>query len=163
MTAYKRLMHEAKQLATDPPDGIAAGLVSADNLFLWNVVIVGPDDTPYEAGLFTATLSFPRDYPFSPPKMKFTCPMWHPNVYASGEVCISILHPPGADQFGYEAECERWTPSQSIEKILLSVMSMLAEPNTESGANIDAAKEYRDRRGDFEQRVRGLVRETLGL
>jgi hypothetical protein len=54
----------------------------------------------------------------------------------AGEVCISILHAPGADPLQYESDAERWTPSQSIEKILLSVMSMLAEPNVESGANI---------------------------
>lgn len=50
-----------------------------------------------------------------------------------GRVCISILHPPGDDPMGYESATERWSPVQNVEKILLSVMSMLAEPNCESG------------------------------
>jgi len=60
-------------------------------------------------------------------------------VYKDGTVCISILHPPGDDPNHYETSSERWSPVQSVEKILLSVMSMLAEPNDESGANIDAS------------------------
>ncbi|OMJ24663.1 Ubiquitin-conjugating enzyme E2-18 kDa [Smittium culicis] len=70
--------------------------------------------------------------------MKFTCPIFHPNVYPNGEVCISILHAPGEDPNQYESSAERWSPVQSVEKILLSVLSMIAEPNDESGANIDA-------------------------
>lgn len=47
-------------------------------------------------------------------------------VYADGRVCISILHAPGDDPMGYESSSERWSPVQSVEKILLSVVSMLA-------------------------------------
>ena len=49
-----------------------------------------------------------------------------PLVYTDGRVCISILHPPGDDPLQYESSSERWSPVQSIEKILLSVVSMLA-------------------------------------
>lgn len=58
--------------------------------------------------------------------MKFTCDFFHPNVYPNGTVCISILHPPGDDPNMYESSSERWSPVQSVEKILLSVVSMLA-------------------------------------
>ena len=61
------------------------------------------------------------------------------SVYPNGEVCISILHAPGEDPNHYESSDERWSPVQSVEKILLSVVSILAEPNDESPANIDAA------------------------
>lgn len=50
----------------------------------------------------------------------------HCAVYPDGRVCISILHTPGEDPLGYESATERWSPVQSIEKILLSVVSMLA-------------------------------------
>lgn len=62
-----------------------------------------------------------------------------PSVYPDGKVCISILHPPGNDPNQYESAAERWSPVQTVEKILLSVLSMLSEPNVESPANIDAA------------------------
>lgn len=95
--------------------------------------------------------------------MKFTCEMYHPNIYKDGTVCISILHAPGDDPNMYESASERWSPIQSVDKILLSVMSMLAEPNDESGANIDASKMWRDDQEQFVQIVRGTVRKALGL
>ena len=84
-------------------------------------------------------------------------------VYSDGKVCISILHAPGDDPMGYESSAERWSPVQSVEKILLSVVSMLAEPNDESGANVDAAKMWREDRIEFERIAQKLVRKTLGL
>lgn len=84
-------------------------------------------------------------------------------VYPSGLVCISILHPPGDDPNHYEHASERWSPIQSVEKILISVMSMLAEPNDESPANVEAAKMWRERRAEYEGVVRSGVRRMLGL
>ena len=84
-------------------------------------------------------------------------------MYPSGLVCISILHAPGDDPNMYEHASERWSPIQSVEKILISVVSMLAEPNDESPANVEAAKMWRERRGEFEKIVRDGVRRNLGL
>jgi ubiquitin-protein ligase len=84
-------------------------------------------------------------------------------VYPSGLVCISILHPPGDDPNHYEHASERWSPIQSVEKILISVMSMLAEPNDESPANVEAAKMWREQRPEYERRVREGCRRMLGL
>uniref|UniRef100_A0A667H0G6 Ubiquitin conjugating enzyme E2 G2 n=2 Tax=Carnivora TaxID=33554 RepID=A0A667H0G6_LYNCA len=126
-------------------------------------VQTGPEDTCFEFGVFPAILSFPLDYPLSPPKMRFTCEMFHPNIYPDGRVCISILHAPGDDPMGYESSAERWSPVQSVEKILLSVVSMLAEPNDESGANVDASKMWRDDREQFCRVARQLAQKSLGL
>jgi ubiquitin-conjugating enzyme E2 G2 len=78
-------------------------------------------------------------------------------VYTNGEVCISILHAPGEDPLQYEQASERWSPIQSVEKILISVMSMLAEPNDESPANVDAARMWREKRDEYEKVVRQNV------
>ena len=123
----------------------------------------GPESTVYEGGVFTARLTFPSDYPLSPPKMQFVSDMFHPNVYPDGRVCISILHAPGEDPLGYESISERWSPVQSIEKVLLSVVSMLAEPNDESGANVDAAKMWREDREQFKRIAIQVVRKSLNL
>jgi ubiquitin-conjugating enzyme E2 G2 len=133
-------------------------------------------DTAFEGGIFTARLTFPRDYPLNPPQMRFTGRIFHPNIYADGRVCISILHPPGDDPNQYESSSERWSPVQSVEKILLSVVSMLAEPNDESGANIEACvgfpsvfephlcqKVWRANRPEFNRIVRQCVEESLGI
>lgn len=71
--------------------------------------------------------------------MKFITEIWHPNIDKNGDVCISILHEPGDDKFGYEKASERWLPVHTVETILISVISMLADPNDESPANVDAA------------------------
>ena len=123
----------------------------------------GPDGTPFEDGVFVAQLLFPTDYPMSPPKMKFISEIFHPNVYRDGRVCISILHTPGDDPLGYESPNERWSPVQSVEKVLLSVVSMLSEPNDESPANVDAAKLWRNNRPKFLEIADRLVRKSLGL
>nr|XP_025148553.1 ubiquitin-conjugating enzyme E2 G2 isoform X3 [Bubalus bubalis] len=98
--------------------------MNEENFFEWEALIMGPEDTCFEFGVFPAILSFPLDYPLSPPKMRFTCEMFHPNIYPDGRVCISILHAPGDDPMGYESSAERWSPVQSVEKILLSVSPM---------------------------------------
>ncbi|KAI0398082.1 ubiquitin-conjugating enzyme/RWD-like protein [Xylariaceae sp. FL0594] len=162
-TAHRRLLGEYKALSTDPPDGISAGPVNEDDMFVWEALIEGPEGTPFEGGIFPAELKFPKDYPLSPPKMTFLGEIFHPNVYTNGVVCISILHPPGDDPNQYEHASERWSPIQSVEKILISVMSMLAEPNDESPANVEAAKMWRENRAEYEQRVRDGVRRMLGL
>ncbi|RPA87060.1 ubiquitin-conjugating enzyme [Ascobolus immersus RN42] len=161
--ASRRLLHEYRALSLSPPDGITAGPSSEDDLFTWECLIAGPSGTPFEGGVFPAELKFPHDYPLSPPTMKFTCEMFHPNIYKDGTVCISILHAPGDDPNMYESASERWSPVQSVEKILLSVMSVLAEPNDESGANIDASKVWRENRKQYEAEVRRCVRKALGL
>ncbi|TPX38927.1 hypothetical protein SeLEV6574_g07516 [Synchytrium endobioticum] len=162
-TALKRLMTEYKELTVNAPDGVTAGPINETDFFTWEALIAGPEDTPFEGGIFSATLTFPRDYPLAPPVMRFTCPIFHPNVYKDGTVCISILHPPGDDPTSYESASERWSPVQSVEKILLSVVSMIAEPNDESPANLDAAKMWRTDRPGYEKIVRQNVKVSLGL
>ena len=69
-TALRRLMSEHKALSEAAPEGIMAGPMSEDNFFEWEAAITGPEATPFEDGVFLARLSFPRDYPLSPPKMR---------------------------------------------------------------------------------------------
>ncbi|KAJ1333062.1 ubiquitin-conjugating enzyme E2 G1 [Microdochium nivale] len=159
------------QKADDLP-GISVGLVSDSNMFEWEVVLMINDETKYYGGAyFRARLSFPPEYPILPPKMRFLRPVpFHPNIYQGGpqdgELCISILHAPGEDKWGYESAAERWNPMQGPASILMSVISLFSEPNDESPANLDAAKLLRiEREGgakDFRKMVRKCVRESLG-
>jgi len=156
-------MSEYRTLLTDSLEGIVAGPKDEDNYFLWTAMFSGPEGTPFEGGVFEAELKFPDDYPLKPPEMKFVDKIWHPNVYPDGKVCISILHPPGDDPNQYELASERWSPIQSVEKILISVMSLLAEPNDESPANLDAAKMWRENRPEYEKKVRAQAKQNLGV
>ena len=142
--------------------GLSVGLVDENNFYKWSVVIFGPTETIYEGGFFRAILDFPEDYPNNPPKMQFTTKMWHPNIYKDGKVCISILHPPGTDKFNEQEKAEeRWRPSLGAEEILLSVISMLNDPNPDSPANIDAAVMFRNNREEDNSKVRSLVFQSM--
>lgn len=138
------------------------GLENDNDMFLWTVVFEGPSDTLFEGGFFKASLKFPQDYPNNPPEMRFLTKMWHPNIYADGKVCISILHPPGTDQYNSEETAdERWRPILGVEGILLSVISMLNDPNISSPANIDAAVELRDNPEAYKKKVKRLTIQSV--
>ena len=70
---------EYRNLCTEPLDNIVAGPKDEKNFFEWEALLQGPEGTPFEGGIFPATLVFPKDYPLAPPTMKFDCEMWHPN------------------------------------------------------------------------------------
>ncbi|KAF2749362.1 ubiquitin-conjugating enzyme E2 15 [Sporormia fimetaria CBS 119925] len=155
------LARQLKQMQNDKEiSGISCGLVD-NNVYEWEVMLMINDDMKYYGGgFFRARLSFPADYPHMPPKMRFETPIFHPNIYPNGEVCISILHPPEDDKYGYESAAERWSPVQTPETILLSVISMLSSPNDESPANVEAATLWRDNLPEFKKRVRKCVRDS---
>ncbi|KAK5125982.1 hypothetical protein LTR85_011337 [Meristemomyces frigidus] len=156
------LGRQFKQMQTDKDiPGISCGLVG-NSVFEWEIMIMLDEeqDSLYGGGCFRARLNFPPTYPLAPPTMRFMTPLFHPNIYANGEVCISILHPPGDDKFGYESAAERWSPVQTPESILLSVISMLSSPNDESPANVEAGKLWRGDTKEFRRRVRKCVRES---
>ncbi|KAF4984850.1 hypothetical protein FZEAL_3 [Fusarium zealandicum] len=162
----KRQLKEM-QAGKDIP-GISCGLVNDNNMLEWDVMLMISDDCKYYGGgNFRARLVFPPSYPHMPPSLTFQDPIpFHPNIYQNGILCISILHPPEEDQYGYEDASERWSPVQTPETILLSTISLFHDPNDESPANVEAARLLREEREgmhkDFRRRCRKCVRESLG-
>ncbi|KAK6590810.1 hypothetical protein RS030_122016 [Cryptosporidium xiaoi] len=160
--AQELLKKQFVELTRDDTSGFSVGLDDDSNFLRWRVCFEGPPDTLYEGGIFNALLIFPEDFPNSPPKMCFEQDMWHPNVYPDGQVCISILHPPGHDLYNeQESPDERWRPIFGVESILVSVISMLGEPNLDSPANIDAALEFKNNITEYKKKVRALVRQSV--
>jgi len=155
------LAKQLKELKRNPVFGISVGLVDDANVFEWQIVMVGPENTLFEGGVFNAVMSFPREFPTLPPSLRFTTELWHPNIYPDGRVCISILHPPGEDRFSDEKAEERWLPVRTVESILLSVVAMLSDPNDSSPANVDAAKQWRENRDEFSKKVKHCVKKSL--
>jgi ubiquitin-conjugating enzyme E2 G1 len=161
--AYGRILlgRQLKQLQKSS-DGFSVGLEDEDDLYIWTVIIEGPSETPYEGGYFQAQLKFPPDFPSKPPTMTFQTPgFWHPNVYKDGKVCISILHEAKEDQFNPQESMDlKWRPILSVEAVIISVISMLSEPNFASPANIDASVQWKKNPEDFKKQVRRLVRKS---
>ena len=146
--AIKRLVNEYKQyLAETTP---YYSISQPDNFLIWDILLFGPPDTIFEGGVFKCRLEFSKDYPNKPPLFKFIDDLYHPNIYPDGRVCMSILHE-GVDEYGYEHISERWNPSHSVNSILMSLLSILTEPNFESPANIDASKLWRDNFNEYKK------------
>ncbi|CAG5107409.1 Oidioi.mRNA.OKI2018_I69.chr1.g3306.t1.cds [Oikopleura dioica] len=160
----KILFKELQQFNESPIEGFRIIQVDESNIYDWQIAVFGPPGTPYEGGYFKAHIRFPGNYPFSPPTFRFLTKIWHPNIYENGEVCISILHPPVDDVQGGELPGERWNPTQSVRTILLSIISVLNDPNTFSPANVDASVAYRNwkegKNTKYPDHVRAQVVET---
>ncbi|KAI8364645.1 ubiquitin-conjugating enzyme/RWD-like protein [Radiomyces spectabilis] len=109
----------------------------------WTCGIPGKDSTPWENAVYKVILLFPEDYPSKPPKCKFDPPLFHPNVYPSGTVCLSILN-----------EDEGWKPAITVKQILLGIQDLLNDPNPESPAQQDAYMLFRKDKKEYERRVR---------
>jgi ubiquitin-conjugating enzyme E2 R len=102
-------------------------------------------------------MTFTDKYPFSPPTFKFLRPIYHPNIYPDGKLCISILHPPGDDEQSGETASERWSPLQGVESVLRSVLLLLDDPEIASPANVDAGVMYRDDRAQYNKKAKETV------
>jgi ubiquitin-conjugating enzyme E2 G1 len=156
--ALKRLQSELKQTINEPnyfysiePD--------SKNFYIWNVLLIGPPDSPFEGGIFKCEFKFTPEYPNKAPGFRFITNLLHPNIYKDGKVCISILHD-GKDEWGYEDISERWNPSHSVNSILMSILSMLSNPNFESPANIDASVLWKNDWVTYKKQIYKIVSES---
>ncbi|KAI5021674.1 hypothetical protein ZWY2020_058404 [Hordeum vulgare] len=144
--ARKRLMRDFKRLMQDPPAGIS-GAPQDNNIMLWNAVIFGPDDTPWDGGTFKLTLQFTEDYPNKPPTVRFVSRMFHPNIYADGSICLDILQ-------------NQWSPIYDVAAILTSIQSLLCDPNPNSPANSEAARLFSENKREYNRKVREVVEQS---
>ena len=135
MAALKRIMREYKELTVDAPfpDDSCTVQPKGDDYFAWQATITGPPSTPYEDGLFFVDLDLPHDYPFKPPKLKFTTSIYHANISEKGEICLESIK-------------DKWNPSLSVKKVLQEVIDLLQHPNPDTPLRSDIAKLYKENR-----------------
>jgi ubiquitin-conjugating enzyme E2 D/E len=133
--ALKRLHKELLDISKDTPANCSAGLLSND-LFIWQATIIGPTETPYEGGVFHLKMAFPTDYPFKAPVVTFTTRIYHPNINDNGSICLDILK-------------DQWSPVLTVSKLLLSICSLLNEPNPNDPLMPSIANLYKTNREQF--------------
>ncbi|KAJ8620284.1 hypothetical protein MRB53_028813 [Persea americana] len=143
--ASKRITKELKDLQKDPPASCSAGPV-ADDMFHWQATIMGPADSPYAGGVFLVTIHFPPDYPFKPPKVAFRTRVFHPNINSNGSICLDILK-------------EQWSPALTISKVLLSICSLLTDPNPDDPLAPEIAHMYKTDRAKYESTARSWTQK----
>jgi ubiquitin-conjugating enzyme E2 N len=117
-----------------------------DNARYFNVIIQGPDSSPYEGGTFKLELFLPEDYPMAPPKVRFLTKIYHPNIDRLGRICLDILK-------------DKWSPALQIRTVLLSIQALLSAPNPDDPLNNEAADLWKK----DEQRAIQTAREYVRL
>ena len=135
--ASKRINKELDEINRDPPTNCSAGPVGND-IYHWSAVLMGPPDSPYEQGVFRLNIHFPTDYPFKPPKVTFTTKIYHPNINSNGVICLDILK-------------NQWSPALTISKVLLSISSLMDDPNPDDPLVPDIAQQYKANKDKYKQ------------
>ncbi|KAK1936233.1 ubiquitin-conjugating enzyme E2 [Babesia divergens] len=175
--ALKRIHKELADLTKDPPTNCSAGPVG-DDMFHWQATIMGPHNSLYQNGVYFLNIHFPSDYPFKPPKMilimftssaadasdflvscyhllnaglyifgvAFTTKVYHPNINNNGAICLDILK-------------DQWSPALTISKVLLSISSLLTDPNPDDPLVPEIAQLYKQNRKLYESTVREWVQK----
>ena len=138
--ALRRIQREHQDLQKDAPENCSAG-PRGDNIYIWDGMIVGPTDSPFTGGIFKLEIHFPSDYPFKPPKVLFLTKIYHPNISSNGSICLDILK-------------DQWSPALTITKVLLSICSLLTDPNPKDPLVSEIAQIYMHDRKKYEETAR---------
>lgn len=141
----RRLVGEIEAIRTgankDIPENISAGPISDSNILQWECIMIGPVETPYEGGVFKLSINIPVDYPYKPPKIVFKTPIFHPNIDTRGNICLDILK-------------TNWSPGLTITKVLLSISSLLSDPNPDDPLRPDVAILFKNDKGRYDENAR---------
>jgi ubiquitin-conjugating enzyme E2 D/E len=138
--ATRRILREQQDLSKDAPDSCSAG-PRGENLYVWDAMILGPSDSPFAGGIFNLEIHFPTDYPFKPPKILFLTKIYHPNIASNGNICLDILK-------------DQWSPALTVGKALLSICSLLTDPNPKDPLVPMIADQYINDRATYDSTAR---------
>ena len=141
--ALARIKKELSNLKSDPPSNCSAGPVG-DDLFHWQATLIGPTDSPYEGGVFYLDIHFSQDYPFKCPKVTFKTRIYHPNINSSGGICLDILK-------------DQWSPALTISKVLLSICSLLTDPNPDDPLVPAIADLYKNNKDAYNMKAKAYT------
>uniref|UniRef100_A0A7S0WZE1 UBC core domain-containing protein n=1 Tax=Chlamydomonas leiostraca TaxID=1034604 RepID=A0A7S0WZE1_9CHLO len=134
-SCLRTIQAQLNELLQDPPPGVNAGPTDDQDIMSWTGMLAGPPGTPYEGGVFMLDIAFPPTYPYDPPSVRFTTPIYHPNVNEKGDICLSILFQNCSWDTG-------WSPALTISSVLLSLLILLQEPNTDHSLRPELAQQY---------------------
>lgn len=149
-----RIKDDYNKYKKNKPLGGIGGPID-DTLKIWEVVIPGPKDSPFEGGKFKVKISFPEDYPNSPPYCKFLTKVFHPNIsFNDGSICANFLK---KSSNGIPDESHTWTNKRTVCDVIVSLYMLLKNPNQRSPLNSNANHLYNKDPTRYEQLVRNFT------
>jgi len=148
MKSAERIRREHDKMQKEAIPGIiAAPCKGKDSLFVWEASVTGPTGSPYEGGKFVLDIRLPNNYPLEPPHIKFRTPILHPNVsFPNGDICLDVLK-------------SHWSPALSLQKVLLSISSLLTDPNFSDPLNAAATWLWQRSRAAYYEQCRAMVQK----
>lgn len=144
MAWLKRITNEHKKLIQNSSNEFNIKPIG-DTMADWEAEIMGPSDTPYEGGKFKLRINIPNLYPFSPPTVIFVTHIYHPNIDTSGNICLDILK-------------SSWSASLTLEKVMLSIQSLLNDPNPDDPLRGDVARQYKTDRRAYNEAAKNFTK-----
>ncbi|MAU36377.1 MAG: hypothetical protein CMD14_03280 [Flavobacteriales bacterium] len=141
MTTIKRINADLNEILKNPPANCSAGPIDENNIYEWQATIMGPRDSPYQDGIFYLSINFPSEYPFKPPIVKFITKIYHCNINSKGSICLDILK-------------NEWSPALTISKLLLSICSLMTDPNPDDPLVTEIAELYTNDRTLHDRKAR---------
>ena len=146
--AESRIYKEIEEIYLNPPDNVSAGPINDKDIYHWEAVITGPEETDYKDGVFLLDIHIPKEYPYKPPSCEFKTKIWHPNIDPNnGYICITTLKE------------KYWNPSLTISNILMTIMLLLYKPNFDDPLNWDAKDEYIKTPEKYKEKVKKWVKD----
>ena len=153
--ASGRLTEERKLWRKDHPHGFVAKPKTlpdgSQDLLNWACVVPGKPNTIWEGGRYPVNMKFTEEYPSAPPYVAFGkddtgMPLFHPNVYPSGKICLSLLD---ADK--------GWKPALTVKQVLLGVQTLLDDPNVSDPAQEEPYRIFMQDKAQYDRRVRAQI------
>ena len=132
----QRLLKELEMLREFPE---FEAVPQEDNMYIWDAIIKGPIETPYEGGKCKLQLHLPKNYPIRPPSVFVKTKIFHPNIF-DNSICLDILQ-------------DQWSSVLTISTTFLSISSLLMDPNTKGPLNEEASNLYVSNRQAYNEKV----------
>lgn len=143
--SIRAITKQLELISKDSCEHILSVIPNEYDIYEWDLTIIGPNDSPYEGEIFHLIIRFTTEYPYKPPKINFKTNIYHPNIaITDGQICVDMLQ-------------DKWSPANTINSVILSIISLLNDPNPDSPLNAEAATLYKKSKKEYYQKIRTFL------
>lgn len=142
----RRLNAEWKKMEENPNEKFF--IETRDNDLTWILrLLIDNESCCYHEGCYSVILTFPAEYPFKPPHVKFNPPPYHTGIHQeTGEVCVDLLK-------------KEWGPVRNVNWIMETLYNMFITEGSENELNSDILNEKMNNYKLFCEKVKKQIKE----